>query len=229
MTDVRLRPLRIDGDRVHPDDVAASVAVFAAFEPARMGTPETTLAEAEAAYAGPRTVRDECALLADVLEPFSRVMLFAARRYWPGDIRASAAITGYFCAGHDDDLPGALRRRAAGARRSVTVRFDKRQAERVGRLLLKFINADPAAYLAKYGRAGFVTAGLLALRLMDAGTAQRGKRSRLDADAIARRVSRGQSVVRIASDLGADVRTVERALKKRRKLLDSTVLGQLSE
>jgi hypothetical protein len=132
-------------------------------------------------------------------------------------------------AGHDDDLPDALRRRADGPRRSVTVRFDKRQAELIGRVLLGFIAADPPAVVARHGRDGFDMAARVGLRLLSVAASPRGKRSRLDVEEVARRVARGQPIKQTAVVLRVDPRTIERALRKRRKLLDSTVLGQLSE
>jgi mycothiol synthase len=64
MTDVLVRPLRRDAsDEVLAEDLDAMLEVFQEFETDRLGSPETTRAEALAALQAPRLSREETVLL----------------------------------------------------------------------------------------------------------------------------------------------------------------------
>lgn len=66
MSDLNVRPLRRDdADQVVAEDLDEMVAVFTEFETDRLGSPETTRAEALAAMGMPRLSREETVLLLD--------------------------------------------------------------------------------------------------------------------------------------------------------------------
>ena len=127
MSDLQVRPLRRDADdHVVAEDLDAMLAVFTEFETDRLGSPETTRAEALAAMGMPRLSREETALLLDDDEVVAAVFIVTnpdgkdvyadpAVRTGPDERRLLEACT-------DHALAAARRIAAADGREGWTLR-----------------------------------------------------------------------------------------------------------